>query len=712
MIMLYVLKHNKPLWIKQTPDIHSRNVGLIKPGDQVSINDTTGGWYKILNGYVYGVDKHGKSLFDSSIQSNSRSDIIRKNPPKVRGRFYDKDTDVPDGSGNIFPDVRDSWEEDGYKVTSVNNGDGTYTMTKIKTEGGNEERITYVYDSEGTLTTKEEAQQSNGYRDTTYTNRDRTKSTVTYEQGGVGERYRVDTQYDAQGNVISQVRTPIDEEHGALSEDQGLSMLGSNGMDDTLLNSSGTNTIPDNYNLNILDIYGIHGIPYQYMSIVDRAPASGENSFGRLYADRIVARMPLLIITPGEPDFMAGWGDDEKSETWRELLTMVNAGSDLSKITQREGRYYSFKPRWDLYVQYVAPLTQTAAHFLGIQSARAPKLTGSFLERFSQSGTLGGFRWDTFYNDTIHGHLNYRQSAAFYVHSETQVSDNFTNTSGKSQLEQKINSFSDMAREVNFMLGTMATQTGMDMRKIVGVQNQSSESVLSNSENLADFTDGVLGKGNFLESIAGNLGAVINGGKLLFPEIWNDSDYIKSYNITIKLRCPNPDPVSWYFDIWAPLAHLLPLVLPKQAGINGYISPFLVRAYFKGVFNCQMGIITNMTVTRGEMGNWTLRGLPASVDVNLTIKDLYSVLSITRESLNSDEFSIMKNIGILDYISNICGVNINEPDLNRLLTMYYYQKTNVLNVLSGRTLDAIDTYFTNYCLSGNWLGGLGQTLLK
>ena len=388
---------------------------------------------------------------------------------------------------------------------------------------------------------------------------------------------------------------------------------------------------------------------------------------------------------------------------------MVNAGSDLSKITQREGRYYSFRPSWDLYVQYVAPLTQAAAHFLGIQNAQPPyNASANVVQGAVQGNTLGKFRWDAYYNDSIHGKLNYRQSVAFYVHSDTQVSDNFSNQTGKSQLEQKINSFSDLTREVNFVLGTLAGQTGMDMRKIVGVQNQSSENVLSNSENLADFTDGVLGKGNFLESIMGNLGAVINGGKLIFPEIWNDSQFIKSYNITIKLRCPNPDPVSWYFDIWAPIAHLLPLVLPKQAGMNGYISPFLVRAYFKGIFNCQMGIITNMTITRGEKGNWTLKGLPASVDINMTIKDLYSVLQITRESLSTDEFTIMKNIGILDYISNICGININEPDLERLLTMYYYQKTNTLNVLGGRVYDALDTWVTNYALSMKWASGLGK----
>ena len=300
--MLYVLKHDKPLWIKQTPSIHSRNIGLVKPGDIVSIANEKDGWYHILNGYVYGLDKNGKSLFDSSIQSTSYSDKVRKSPPKLRGRFFDRD-EVPSGNGEIFPQERETWTEDGYNVTTVYSGNGTWTMTKIKTENGNEERITYVYDRNGTLTTKEESQQSNGYRNTTYTNRDGTKSTVTYEQGEVGIRLRVDREYDAQGNLISEVKTPIDEAHGALSEEAGIEALGATGMNGNITQSSLTQLISTN-ELNIYSLYGIHGIPYQYMDIVDRAPMSGPSSLGRLYADRVVARMPLLIITPGEPEFM------------------------------------------------------------------------------------------------------------------------------------------------------------------------------------------------------------------------------------------------------------------------------------------------------------------------------------------------------------------------------------------------------------------------
>ena len=152
---------------------------------------------------------------------------------------------------------------------------------------------------------------------------------------------------------------------------------------------------------------------------------------------------------------------------------------------------------------------------------------------------------------------------------------------------------------------------------------------------------------------------------MIFPEIWTDSQYSKSYSVTIKLRCPDGDKLSWFLNIWVPLAHLFPLVLPKAAGANGFLAPFLVRCWYKGLFHCPMGLVTNMTVSRGELGNWNLDGLPMSVNVNLDIKDLYSVLAVSRRSASLGLYSLMENIGMLDFVSNFCGTNIKEGDIER-----------------------------------------------
>lgn len=49
----------------------------------------------------------------------------------------------------------------------------------------------------------------------------------------------------------------------------------------------------------------VMGMPYQWMENVDnRIPELG--GFGRKFHEKILSKMPLLVLTPGIPDFMAG----------------------------------------------------------------------------------------------------------------------------------------------------------------------------------------------------------------------------------------------------------------------------------------------------------------------------------------------------------------------------------------------------------------------
>ena len=55
--------------------------------------------------------------------------------------------------------------------------------------------------------------------------------------------------------------------------------------------------------------------------------------------------------------------------------------------------------------------------------------------------------------------------------------------------------------------------------------------------------------------------------------------------------------------------------------------------------------------------------------LRMTIQDLYSHLSLTPtgQLLKSN---VMQNISEMDYLANLCGVNINEPDLKRMMEMF------------------------------------------
>lgn len=179
----------------------------------------------------------------------------------------------------------------------------------------------------------------------------------------------------------------------------------------------------------------------------------------------------------------------------------------------------------------------------------------------------------------------------------------------------------------------------------------------------------IAGGNSIFTTIANSVKTIVSGGRLQFPQIWSNSSFSKSYSISIKLNTPNTDRVSWWLNIYVPLCHLMGLILPRSEYINSYTTPFIVKAFYKGMFNIDMGIITEMTFTKGKEGSWTKDGLPTVVDVSFTIQDLYSTMSMTStESMFKGK--TLQNVAEMDYIANLCGININEPDTFRMIRLW------------------------------------------
>ena len=222
---------------------------------------------------------------------------------------------------------------------------------------------------------------------------------------------------------------------------------------------------------------------------------------------------------------------------------------------------------------------------------------------------------------------------------------------------------SDTARELNYLIGNVSSNLGAGnlYDEVMGLGGSAI------SKGIADL-EGNLGKGNILSNIMGKLQTILSGGRMIFPEIWSESSFSRSYNITIKLVSPSGDKLSIFYNILVPIYHLIGFVLPRNSYGQGYMSPFLVRAYYKGIFNIDMGIITDMSVSKGADGEWTPDGLPTVAEVSFTIKDLYNVLSMSRQDVKDDK-GILSNIAELDYIANTCGININEPEIGRTIKM-------------------------------------------
>lgn len=421
---------------------------------------------------------------------------------------------------------------------------------------------------------------------------------------------------------------------------------------------------------------GVHGMPYQFMSSVDARPDG--SSFGRMFSDKILTRMPLFLVTPGKPKFLNGFNVKQKGDIIKYLSQKDDTA--ISNLLTRDGRYYDLEFNYADYYDYVNPMCQMIASLL--------TLDGSY----SIDGVVPSkYRWENWANSSFKQFISADDCVAFYIDSENQVTESFSNTTGESQLASKVNSLSDMGREIQFLLGEGA---GVTFDKLA------QDNYDATLQDFQDFSSKYLSfaPSSLMTKLTSGFLTVVEGGKMIFPEIWNDSQFSKSYSINIKLTTPDVDVFSWYMNIAVPLIHLIALVAPQQMGPNSYKSPFLIRAFYKGFFNIDMGIITDMNIVKGAENKWNLNGLPTEVDVSFTIKDLYDVMTITRQK---DIVQLMNNVALMDYLANMCGININKPDVLRELEIYKQQILNSqgLHGRFGRTevslKNALDNVLNN-----------------
>ena len=423
--------------------------------------------------------------------------------------------------------------------------------------------------------------------------------------------------------------------------------------------------------LKISNLRGIMGLPHQFLPNTDIKILDSDNTeyndldlFGRVYAEKIISPMPLLFMTPGTPSFMAKFKDSQKKTLLENIFNNTKKIGNFDDLVGNDGgKYYSLKYAYVDYFAYVNAMLRSAAFFLGIEDEKLDE-NGKTLGEFNWFFDNGGDASDIFDNNGLSKFLGtYAGAIPFYVEAETRISDDFSNSTSQSSLASSIDGVSDTARELNYLIGNVSSNLGAGglYEEVMGIGGSAI------NDGITQLTSS-LGSGNILSNIMSKLQTILSGGRMIFPEIWSESSFSRSYNVSIKLVSPSGDKLSIFYNILVPIYHLIGFVLPRNSYGQGYMSPFLVRAYYKGIFNIDMGIITDMSVSKGSDGEWTPDGLPTVAEVSFTIKDLYNVLSMSRQDVKDDK-GILSNIAELDYIANTCGININEPEIGRTIKM-------------------------------------------
>ena len=233
------------------------------------------------------------------------------------------------------------------------------------------------------------------------------------------------------------------------------------------------------------------------------------------------------------------------------------------------------------------------------------------------------------------------------------ANESFSNSTGESPLLQTLNNEVAKKRENN--LGALAQGEGVAAKGINWFK-KGSEFINRTSEILQ-------GKSGIEATIAY---MASGNGYFDLPKQWSGSNGM-SRNVTFNMRLrarTGGDNVSIFQSIMIPIAGLLAAALPRGVGDSTYTSPFLVRAFCKGMFAIPAGIISTLSLTRGssEFG-WSLSKLPTVVDVSFTIEDLSPMLFLSiagQGELTAVMQAFTNNSKMHEYINTLVGIGAKE----------------------------------------------------
>ncbi|MCM1232971.1 MAG: hypothetical protein NC489_22830 [Ruminococcus flavefaciens] len=229
-----------------------------------------------------------------------------------------------------------------------------------------------------------------------------------------------------------------------------------------------------------------------------------------------------------------------------------------------------------------------------------------------------------------------------------QFTENLSNETATSTIESMVDSITQgVGTEIAFI-----TNSDADLGAIEGIFSFLGNTASSAAEMIGNMAESITG--GFVNNVFKGALQSIKGQKMIYPEIYKSSKSSMDYEFTVTLTSPYGDIYNYYMNIVVPLMHLIALVAPRMVTANTTTSPFLVQAYIPGMCTCNLGIISQMTITKNPTTKHvSVNGFPLTVKVTFTIKELYNAMSI---SPANDPASFMFNETLNDYMANLAGL--------------------------------------------------------
>ena len=252
----------------------------------------------------------------------------------------------------------------------------------------------------------------------------------------------------------------------------------------------------------------------------------------------------------------------------------------------------------------------------------------------------------------------------FALQKGVNVSETFSNSTQEHPIMSELNSTGQNNQQQS-MVGSIPADVNATMDKITETaENYKENGIQQGLMNTAKDAGQSWLKGLLKQGIAnfkGNaeVGMVQAGNaRMVLPEIWTDSAFDRQYSLSFNFFSPYGHRLSIFENTIVPLIFLIAMTAPRQVGKSSYTTPFYVKAFSKGLFTTELGMVSSLGITRSEDKNdRTQEGFPRSVQVTMSIKDLVPRLAL---SLDSGMWGILSqyNEGFRQYISFISNIDL------------------------------------------------------
>lgn len=410
----------------------------------------------------------------------------------------------------------------------------------------------------------------------------------------------------------------------------------------------------------------LFGGPHQFTRMTDTRFDDGKYTLGRKYIESIVAESPIVYFLPGRPSYLPGVSSAERDAMENFFMHQADNSETASTINKILGtkdiRYFDFLADYSTYMKYVNLLCRTSAIYMGLGDKKCPvdglgdtpyKFFNWSNYRYEDSFSVNTDKHTSVFNigeklaqnayDALFGSYQYTQ---FYVDPQSSFTESIGNQTAESRIAGMFRSGEQLLKEFQFVTNSVGGSAAGNMQDMAnGFQDTMQQ------------MDGK-GLGGFFQKL-GSLGSsVVAGSNIIFPEIWGDASYGKSYNFSINLTSPYGTAESIYLNVIVPLMHIMALALPRQTTANSYTNPFIVKASCKGWFSCEMGIIDSISIEKVQ-GSYSASGLPTEIKVQVGLKDLYSNLMM---SPSTKPQLFFENQGLMNWLAVTCGLDVTKPN--------------------------------------------------